>query len=130
MHLHDRLGLTIPALTLTSGNTQTYLDFVIEALVEEFDAEAQVFTVLLLLPEQLSLAVIAERGAVLRQALLYFSPMRVHASAHQLCIFLQTYKETLLSWEFLSLHISSSAVTKTNTAHSKCSAGHHLFIVS
>ena len=37
-----------------------HLYLVIEALVEQSDAQPQVFAVLLLLPEQLSLAVIAQ----------------------------------------------------------------------
>ena len=65
-----------------------YLDLVIETLVEEADAEPQVFAVLLLLPEQLGLAVVAEGEAVAGQALLHLAAMRVHIAAQDLCVLL------------------------------------------
>ena len=65
-----------------------YLDLVIETLVEEADAEAQVLAVLLLLAEQLSLAVVAEGEAVAGQALLHLAAMGVHIAAQDLGILL------------------------------------------
>lgn len=48
-------------LSLTGcPSTRAYLDLVIETLVEQANAEAQVFTVLLFLAEQLSLAAVGE----------------------------------------------------------------------
>jgi len=69
-----------------------YLDLVIETLVKEADAEAQIFTVLLLLPEQLSLAVIAEGEAVAGEALLHLASMRVNVTAQGLRICLLTHQ--------------------------------------
>ena len=68
-----------------------YLDLVIEALVKEADAEAQIFTVLLLLPEQLCLAVIAEGEAVAGEALLHLASVRVDVAAQGLRICLLTH---------------------------------------
>jgi len=71
-----------------------YLDFVIETLVKEADAEAQIFTVLLLLPEQLCLAVIAEGEAVAGEALLHLASMRVNVTAQGLRICLFTHQRS------------------------------------
>ena len=55
---HNITGLM---LSLTGcPSTRAYLDLVIETLVEQANAEAQVFTVLLFLAEQLSLAAVGE----------------------------------------------------------------------
>jgi len=59
--------------------------------VKEADAEAQIFTVLLLLPEQLCLAVIAEGEAVAGEALLHLASMRVDVTAQGLRICLLTH---------------------------------------
>ena len=70
------------------------LDLVIEALVKEADAEAQIFTVLLLLPEQLCLAVIAEGEAVAGEALLHLASMRVDVTTQGLRICLLTHQRS------------------------------------
>ena len=54
--------------------------------MEEADAEAQVLAVLLLLPEQLSLAVIAEGRALPQEALLHLALMWVHPIAQLLSL--------------------------------------------
>lgn len=70
-----------------------YLNFVIEALVEKANTEAQILTVLLLLPEQLSLAVIAESRALVPEALLNLALMWVNAGANHFSICLNTCTE-------------------------------------
>ena len=67
-----------------------YLNLVVEALVEEADAEAQVLAVFFLLPEQLHLAVIAQRGPLRPQALLNLATVRIHSAAD--CLSIRLYK--------------------------------------
>ena len=71
-----------------------YLDLVIETLVKEADAEAQIFTILLLLPEKLCLAGIAEGEAVAGEALLHLASMRVDVTAQGLHIYLFTHQRS------------------------------------
>ena len=65
-----------------------HLYLVIEALVEQSDAEPQVFAVLLLLPEQLSLAVVAQLRAPFPQTVLHPATMGIHPTTYRFGIIL------------------------------------------
>lgn len=61
--------------------------------MKEADTEAQIFTVLLLLPEQLCLAIIAEGDAVAGEALLHLASVRVNITTQGLRLCLLTHQK-------------------------------------
>ena len=80
----------IQKMLLACVHSTADLNLIIEALVEEADAEAQVLAVFFLLPKQLHLAVVAQRGPLRLETFLHLAAMWVHSTAY--CLGICLYK--------------------------------------
>ncbi len=102
--------------TCCACQAAVYLLLVGKALAEQPNAEAQVVSILHLLPKELLLAVPGQQGFMLLQALLHPPPMLIHGPAVGLGIYLRTQREPSKgchTWTIKSLMLNcicSSAV--------------------